>query len=86
MIPSREDFSVMILKEQIKTLYEKGEFVVAIRYYDYKINLYLLGQFYVEVFFHHLHDRIEKIDILEGSPTRLKFYSDQIKLPANLHA
>ena len=86
MVPSREDFRVMILKEQIKTLYEKGEFVVAIRYYDYKINLYLLGQFYVEVFFHHLNDRIEKIDILEGSPTRLKFYSDQIKLPTNLHA
>ncbi|WP_343031510.1 hypothetical protein [Xanthovirga aplysinae] len=61
-------------------LYEKGTFVLDIRYYEYKINLYLLHGYYVEVFYHHLLDRIEKIDILDSTHSRMKFYADQIKL------
>lgn len=62
-------------------LYEKGTFVMAIRYYGYKINLYLLGNFYVEVFYNHKKDCIEKISRLDTSHSRMKFYYDQIKLP-----
>ena len=75
------DFHRLKLKDQIKVLYEQGTFIVAIRYYKYKINLYLLNNDYVEVFYNHKLDMIEKIEILDKSTTRLKFYSDQIKLP-----
>ena len=59
---SREEFAKMPLHKKIKTLYLEGTFVVAIRYYRHKINLYLLENEYVEVFYNHKEDRIDKID------------------------
>ena len=58
--------------------------MVAIRYYGYKINLYLLQNYYVEVFYNHKLDKIEKIELLETSHSRVKFYTDQISLPLDL--
>jgi len=81
MSMSWPQFMTLTLSEKIKTLYEEGSFVVAIRYYGYKINLYLLGDTYIEVFYNHKLDAIEKIEILEQGHTRMKFYYDQIKLP-----
>jgi hypothetical protein len=72
------------LQKQIKTLYEEGTFVTAIRYYGYKVNLYLLGDSYVEVFVNHKLAEIERIDLLDAAHSRMKFYADQIKLPQEL--
>lgn len=69
------------IPEKIKKLYEEGTFVMAIRYYGYKVNLYLIENFYVEVFYNHKKDRIEKITPLDTTHSRMKFYYDQIKLP-----
>jgi hypothetical protein len=44
---SREEFSDMPLHQKIKALYLEGTFVVAIRYYRHKVNLYLLENDYV---------------------------------------
>jgi len=76
-----ESFKSLSLKEQIKMLYFEGTFIVAIRYYKYKINLYLLNNYYVEVFFNHKHNLIEKVDLLQRNTSRMKFYSDQVRLP-----
>jgi hypothetical protein len=72
------------LKNKIQHLYKEGTFVVAIRYYGYKINLFLLEDYYVEVFYNHKDDKIEKISLLENSHSRMKFYMDQISLPNDL--
>ncbi len=77
---SREDFHSLPLQQKIKTLYIEGTFVVAIRYYRHKINLYLLENEYVEVFYNHKEDRIDKIDFLPRDHSRMKFYLDQIKI------
>jgi hypothetical protein len=79
-----KEFSNRTLDDKVKTLYEEGTFIVAIRYYGYKINLYLLHNFYVEVFYNHKHDRIDKIDLMERNASREKFYADQIRLPLEL--
>lgn len=78
------DFMALSLKEKIQTLYQEGTFMVAIRYYGYKINLYLLNNYYVEVFYNHKLDKIEKIELLKTSHSRVKFYTDQISLPENI--
>ena len=57
---------------------------MAIRYYRYKVNLYLLDSDYVEVFINHKQTLIERIALLDRSHTRMKFYSDQIKLPLGM--
>jgi hypothetical protein len=67
-------------RDKIQILYEEGSFIVGIRYYGYKVNLYLLGDYYVEVFYNHKLGYIEKIQILDQSHTRMKFYCDQIKI------
>ncbi|HMV07995.1 MAG TPA: hypothetical protein PK325_14900 [Cyclobacteriaceae bacterium] len=76
------EFKRFSLDNKVKTLYEHGTFVMAIRYYRYKVNLYMLGNNYLEVFINHKHASIEKITLLDRQHSRMKFYSDQIKLPA----
>ena len=80
MIPCTE-FEELTLDDKISLLYERGTFVMAIRYYGYKINLYLLDNYYLEVFVNHKFSLIEKIVLLDHMHSRMKFYSDQIKLP-----
>ncbi len=75
-----EDFKRLNIKDKVGVLYESGTFIVAIRYYKYKINLYLMDNYFVEVFFNHKLDMIEKIEIMDRNTTRFKFYSDQIKV------
>jgi hypothetical protein len=75
------EFKSFTFDKQIQTLYENGVFVMGIRYYSYKVNLYLIGNFYVEVFYNHKKDLIEKIIPLDIANSRMKFYVDQIKLP-----
>lgn len=77
------EFDELALRDKISLLYEQGTFVMAIRYYGYKVNLYLLGNYYLEVFVNHKFSLIEKIIPLDTMHSRMKFYSDQIKLPCD---
>ena len=83
MIPWAE-FKTYPLNKKVQALYECGTFVMAIRYYRYKVNLYMLGNYYLEVFVNHKYASIEKISLLDIRHSRMKFYSDQIKLPAGI--
>lgn len=78
------EYKKLPFDKKVKTLYEEGTFVMAIRYYQYKINLYLLGNFYVEVFVEHKDSSIARISSLDADRARLSFYSDQIKLPSEI--
>ncbi len=80
------EFLDMKMDDMVETLYRDGTFMVSIRYYAYKINLYLLSDFYVEVFYSHKYDKIERVELLQRKTKRIKFYADQIRLPANLLA
>lgn len=77
---SREEFSSLPIHQKISTLFIEGTFVVGIRYYRHKINLYLLEDEYVEVFYNHKLDRIDRIEYLQRDHSRMKFYLDQIKI------
>lgn len=81
---TQEAFFSQDLDKMIQTLYREGTFIVSIRYYGYKINLYLVANFYVEVFYNHKYDVIERIELLKRKNKRIKFYADQISLPSNL--
>jgi hypothetical protein len=83
MISWRE-FNKLSLDKKVGLLYQNGTFIMSIRYYEYKVNLYLLGSFYLEVFVNHKQASVEKIVLLDTRHTRMKFYSDQIKLPCDL--
>lgn len=74
------DFFDRPIVEQARTLYLEGSFMVAIRYYGYKVNLYLLNGEYIEVFYNHKEDKIERIAPLDYTHSRMKFYADQIRI------
>jgi hypothetical protein len=71
--------------EQCRIIYREGEFIMAIRYYEHKVNLYILGDQLIEVFYNHKLDRIHKIQLLDNTSSRMNFYADQISL-AELYA
>lgn len=68
------------LTKQTQILFLEGVFVVSIRYYGYKVNLYLYDNDYIEVFYNHKLDLIERIQPLDYQHTRMKFYADQIDI------
>ena len=68
------------LEERISTLFEQARFITSIRYYRYKVNLFLLNGFYYEVFVNHKSTVIEKISLLDTQHSRIKFYLDQISI------
>jgi hypothetical protein len=74
-------FKSLTLMNRIQLLYREGTFLMAIRYYGYKVNLYILNNFYVEVFYNHKFDKIEIVEIMDNQHTRMKFYADQIRIP-----
>jgi hypothetical protein len=74
------EFMTLPLEKRIKTLYTEGDFVMSIRYYGYKVNLFLLGSEFFEVFINHKLSVIENIELLDRNHSRLKFYTDQINL------
>jgi len=77
------NFLELSLNEKIKNLFVHGTFVIDIRYYGYKVNLYLLANHYFEVFYNHKLDKIEKIEPLNYESSRMKFYADQIQIPVS---
>ena len=77
---SWEDFKQLSLLDKARSLYLHGTFITSIRYYKHKINLYLMGDYYVEVFYNHKLDKIEKIALLYFNHSRMKFYQDQISI------
>ncbi len=77
---NKKEFAELPFHKKISILYSEGTFVVGIRYYRHKVNLYLLENEYIEVFYNHKEDRIDKIDFLPRDHSRMKFYLDQIKL------
>ncbi len=81
---TKEKFIRLSIHDKVRSIYRDGSFIVAIRYYGYKINLYLVGNFYVEVFYNHKYDRIDKIEPMEKNKSREKFYADQISLPSEI--
>ncbi len=68
------------IPEQCRIIYLEGEFVMAIRYYEFKVNLYQLDNELVEVFYNHKLDRIHRIQLLDNASSRMNFYSDQVSL------
>lgn len=80
-----DQFLRLSLSNKIQELYKQGTFIVGIRYYRYKVNLYLLDNTYYEVFYNHKLDAIEKIQLMNPNHSRMKFYSDQIKLPVECY-
>ena len=79
-MPLTEKFNKLLIPEKCRVIYLEGEFIMAIQYYEYKINLYRLGDMLIEVFYSHKLDKIHKIEHLDYTSSRMNFYTDQVSL------
>ena len=71
------------LMRAIAADYDRYEFHLAVQ----RLQTYCseeLGGFYLEVFINHKNTIIERISLLDTNHSRMKFYSDQIKLPVDV--
>ena len=75
-----DKFFECTVSEQCRIIYRQGEFVMAIRYYEYKVNLYVLGDQLIEVFYNHKLDKIHNIQLMDNDSKRMNFYADQVSL------
>ncbi len=77
----KEKFSSMTKDQKLRWIYFQGEHIMDIRYYQYKVILYAIDNFFVEVFYHHTKGLIERVEVMDRQNSRMKFYADQIRLP-----
>ena len=74
------DFNELSLGKKMQWILQEGEFLMDIRYYAFKVNLYRVKDQLIEVFYYHKQDQIASIHPLDRDSTRMQFYADQVKL------
>lgn len=72
------DFVVLSLNDRAQILWDQGKYLETIEYYGYRVNLYALANFFVEVYYSPVTQSIDKIDVAYEND--LKKYISMIKL------
>lgn len=59
------EFQKLSLQERAEVLFEQGTFIALRQYYNQRLVLYTLFNFFVEIWYSPVENRIEKIEILK---------------------
>ncbi len=62
----KEEFIKLNIAEKIETLWNDGDVISEKTYYECNISLFLLGNYYVEVFFNRDINEVVSIEIQEN--------------------
>lgn len=76
---TKEDYDKLELNEKAKLLWDKGDFISHIEYYNQKICLYTFENFFVEVYYSDDENKIENIKTTTDEK-RIKLYLKNINL------
>ncbi|UZR99985.1 hypothetical protein [Chondrinema litorale] len=68
-----KNFDALPYEEKIYTLVMNCSFINSINYYNQKVDLYHMGDFFIEVFYHPVTFKIDQICTADRS--RLHLYS-----------
>jgi len=74
---SKTKFRQLSIKQKSEYVFQEGDYVGLREYYNHRINLYSLFDFFVEVWYIPAEYKIEKIEILESEKT-LDLYIDKM--------
>lgn len=75
LIMDQPNFRGIDLDTRAKFLFNYGDYVSSIDYYGQKVDLYVIGAFYVEAFYNAETRELEQIEILDSKERRLQLYS-----------
>ncbi len=76
---SKEEFRKLSIADKVERLWNEGEIISEKAYYDCNITLFLIENFYVEVFFNRELQEIAGIE-LQDDPQILYFYIRDLDL------
>jgi hypothetical protein len=62
------------LHERIELVNSEGEFISKIKYYGFLVNLYVVENELVEVFYNIHSNAIEEVELLDPAEPRLRLY------------
>ena len=74
---TKTKFRRLSIKQKGEYVFQEGEYIGLREYYNHRINLYSLSDFFVEVWYFPAENKIEKIEILESEKT-LDLYIDKM--------
>lgn len=63
----RKQFNELSLSDKAWLVYEFGEFLVTIEYYNHKIHLYELNSHFIEIYFNVVLKQVDRISVAEYS-------------------
>ena len=66
-------------------VFQEGEYIGLREYYNHRINLYSLFDFFVEVWYFPAENKIEKIEVMESEKTLDLYIDKMIELDHDEH-
>jgi hypothetical protein len=76
---TKDNFNNLSLNQKSSFLFPDGTYIAVRDYYNYKVQLYSLWGFYVEVWYHPKMNSIDKIEALNDEKS-LKLYLSDIEI------
>jgi len=58
-------FDKLSLNEKGGIVFSDSKYLAVRKYYGFTVNLYLFNDFYIEVFYHPVLNKIDRIEVLE---------------------
>ena len=75
-----KSFNFINLETKAAFVFGYGDYISSIEYYGQKVDLYIVGAFYVEAFHNGETQELEQIEILEPDEPRLQLYSKDVDI------
>lgn len=72
----KEEFVRMSMQDRLNFLWNYGEIISEKAYYECNISLFLLGNFYVEVFFNRVQNAIVSVEIQDNKQILYEYVKD----------
>ena len=80
---SKSRFRQLSIKQKGEYVFQESDYIGLREYYNHRINLYSLFDFFVEVWYFPAENKIEKIDVLESEKILDQYIDKMIKLEKN---
>ena len=74
---SKTKFRQLSIRQRGEYVFQEGDYIGLRQYYNHRINLYSLFDFFVEVWYLAAENKIEKIEVLESEKI-LDLYIDKM--------
>lgn len=80
---SKTKFRQLSIKQKGEYVFQEGDYIGLREYYNHRINLYSLSDFFVEVWYFPAENKIEKIEVMESEKILDQYIDKMIKLEKN---